>query len=207
LSGSLRGVLRVGLTGGIGSGKSEVAHVFAEAGALVIDADQLAREVVDVGSDGLAEVVKAFGSGIVRPDGSLDRAALGEIVFADSEARRRLEAVVHPRVRARAADIEAAAAARTVVVHVIPLLVETGQADRFDVLVVVDLPEDVQIERLGRTRGMTAEEARARIAAQAARDERLAAADIVIDNSGDLDDLRLKAAGVWTELEKRAASR
>ncbi|MEQ7123172.1 dephospho-CoA kinase [Actinopolymorpha sp. B11F2] len=206
MSGSLRGVLRVGLTGGIGSGKSEVARVWAGRGALVVDADRLAREVVEVGTDGLASVVQEFGGRVVRPDGSLDRAALGEIVFADAEARRRLEAIVHPRVRARAADIEAAADRGTVVVHVIPLLVETGQADRFDVVVVVDVPEDVQVERLRRTRGMTAGDARSRIAAQAGRDERLAAADIVIDNAGDLDDLRTKADSVWAELEKRAAS-
>jgi dephospho-CoA kinase len=204
MSGSLRGVLRVGLTGGIGSGKSEVARAWAERGALVIDADQLAREVVDVGTDGLAEVVEQFGTGVLRPDGSLDRPALGELVFGDEDARRRLEAIVHPRVRGRASDIEAGAAPGTVVVHVIPLLVETGQADRFDVVVVVDVPEHIQIERLRQTRGMTTEDARSRIAAQASRDERLAAADIVIDNSGDLDDLRKAAASVWTELEDRA---
>jgi dephospho-CoA kinase len=196
-------VLRAGLTGGIGSGKSEVARVLGTCGALVIDADLLAREVVEVGSDGLAEVVKKFGTGVLRPDGSLDRKALGEMVFADDDKRRLLEAIVHPRVRARAADIEAVASQDTVVVHVIPLLVETGQADRFDLVVVVDVPEDVQIERLRRTRSMTEQEARMRIAAQASRDERLAAADLVIDNSGSIEDLRGQVLRLWPLIATR----
>jgi dephospho-CoA kinase len=191
------------LTGGIGSGKSEVARVLGTCGALVIDADLLAREVVEVGSDGLAEVVKKFGTGVLRPDGSLDRKALGEMVFADDDKRRLLEAIVHPRVRARAADIEAVASQDTVVVHVIPLLVETGQADRFDLVVVVDVPEDVQIERLRRTRSMTEQEARMRIAAQASRDERLAAADLVIDNSGSIEDLRGQVLRLWPLIATR----
>ncbi len=202
-------MLRVGLTGGIGSGKSEVAKVLSTCGALVIDADLLAREVVEVGTEGLAEVVAAFGPEVLLPDGSLDRARLGKLVFADTadaSARRRLEEIVHPRVRARAAEIEGLGDARTVVVHVIPLLVETGQADSFDVLVVVDAPEDVQVERLARTRGMSAEEARARIAAQVNREERRAAADVVIDNAGDLDALRAQTYGLWRDLEARAAA-
>lgn len=194
----------MGLTGGIGSGKSEVARLWGGCGALVVDADLLAREVVEVGSDGLAEVVREFGRGVLRADGSLDRAGLGSIVFADDDKRRRLEAIVHPRVRRRAAEIEAAAGLETVVVHVIPLLVETGQADRFDLVVVVDVPEDVQIQRLRDSRGMTAEEAHTRIAAQASRDERLAAADLVIDNSGSLADLRRQAFELWPELADRA---
>jgi dephospho-CoA kinase len=196
-------VLRVGLTGGIGSGKSEVARMLS-GDALVIDADLLAREVVEVGTDGLAEIAAEFGKGVLRPDGSLDRPALGTIVFADEGARKRLEAIVHPRVRERAADIESGAGADTVVVHVIPLLVETGQADRFDVVVVVDVPEDIQLERLRRTRHMTEEDARARVAAQAPRAERLAAADIVIDNSGSLDDLPAKVFDLSRELAGRA---
>ncbi|MGH3488290.1 MAG: dephospho-CoA kinase [Actinopolymorphaceae bacterium] len=196
-------MLRAGLTGGIGSGKSEVARVLGTCGALVIDADLLAREVVEVGSDGLAEVVKKFGTGVLRPDGSLDRKALGEMVFADDDKRRLLEAIVHPRVRARAADIEAVASQDTVVVHVIPLLVETGQADRFDLVVVVDVPEDVQIERLRRTRSMSEQEARMRIAAQASRDERLAAADLVIDNSGSIEELRGQVLRLWPLIATR----
>ena len=194
----------MGLTGGIGSGKTAAARVLADLGALVIDADLLAREVVDVGTSGLAEIVAAFGDRVLRPDGSLDRAALGQIVFADDAARKRLEAIVHPRVRERAAEIEAAAGKDRIVVHVIPLLVETGQADRFDVVVVVDVPEEVQVERLARTRGMPAEEARARMEAQASRDERLAAADIVIDNSGSVEDLRGRLFEAWRVLQARA---
>jgi dephospho-CoA kinase len=200
-------VLRVGLTGGIGSGKSEVAKRLAAHGAVVIDADALAREVVAPGTEGLAEVVKEFGEDVLTNDGALDRAALARIVFADPAARRRLEAIVHPRVRARAAALEAKAVAAdptAVVVHEIPLLVETGQADDFDVVIVVDVPEETQVERLVR-RGMTRDEALSRIAAQASRQERLAHATIVIDNSGDLDDLDEKVRQVWEELRRRAA--
>jgi len=212
VSDSVRGMLRVGLTGGIGSGKSEVARRLAALGAVVIDADQLAREVVQVGSDGLAEVVAEFGTDVLQADGSLDRAALGRIVFSDEDARRRLEKIIHPRVRTRAAEIESAVAqqaAKTgdhpVVVHVIPLLVETGQAGRFDVVIVVDTPEDVQIERLRRTRGMSEEEARARIDAQASREERLRAADIVLDNSGELPALDTQVEQAWQRLTTLAA--
>jgi dephospho-CoA kinase len=200
-------VLRVGLTGGIGSGKSEVARRLAAHGAVVIDADLLAREVVAPGTEGLAEVVKEFGEDVLTSDGALDRAALARIVFADPDSRRRLEAIVHPRVRARAAALEAAAVAAdssAVVVHDIPLLVETGQAERFDVVIVVDVPEEIQVDRLVRMRGMTRDEARSRIAAQASRQERLRAATIVIDNSGDLADLDGKVHRVWEELRRRA---
>jgi dephospho-CoA kinase len=197
-------VLRVALTGGIGSGKTEVARILAGF-FLVIDADLLAREVVEIGTDGLAEIVAAFGDGVLQPDGSLDRPALGKIVFADEAARKRLEAIVHPRVRARAAEIESAAR-DIAVVHVIPLLVETGQADRFDVVLVVDIPEDVQVERLVQTRGLSPEDARARIAAQATREERLRAADIVIDNSGSLGDLRRQVFEVRDVLQARAGA-
>ncbi|REF34720.1 dephospho-CoA kinase [Thermasporomyces composti] len=200
-------MLRVGLTGGIGSGKSEVARRLAAHGAVVIDADLLAREVVAPGTEGLAEVVKEFGEDVLTSDGALDRAALARIVFADPDSRRRLEAIVHPRVRARAAALEAAAVAAdssAVVVHDIPLLVETGQAERFDVVIVVDVPEEIQVDRLVRMRGMTRDEARSRIAAQASRQERLRAATIVIDNSGDLADLDGKVHRVWEELRRRA---
>jgi dephospho-CoA kinase len=195
------------LTGGIGSGKSEVARRLAAHGAVVIDADLLAREVVAPGTEGLAEVVKEFGEDVLTSDGALDRAALARIVFADPDSRRRLEAIVHPRVRARAAALEAAAVAAdssAVVVHDIPLLVETGQAERFDVVIVVDVPEEIQVDRLVRMRGMTRDEARSRIAAQASRQERLRAATIVIDNSGDLADLDGKVHRVWEELRRRA---
>jgi dephospho-CoA kinase len=195
--------LRVGLTGGIGSGKSEVARLLAARGAVVIDSDVLAREVVARGTEGLAEVVSAFGPGVLTPTGDLDRPALGRLVFADQAARVHLEAIVHPRVRRRAAEIEAAAAPDAVVVHDVPLLVETGQADRFDEVVVVDVPEEVQVERLVRLRGMAVADARARIAAQASRTERIAAATVVVDNAGSLDELRTRVDEVWDGLVTR----
>jgi dephospho-CoA kinase len=196
-------VLRVGLTGGIGSGKSSVSGRLGERGAVVIDSDVLAREVVARGTDGLAEVVEAFGDGVLTADGELDRPAVGKLVFGDETARRKLEAVIHPRVRARAAEIERAAPADAVVVHDIPLLVETGQADKFDLVLVVDVPVEVQVERLTGPRGMAEDEARRRIASQATREQRLAAADVVIDNAGSLDELDHRVDAVWAELTKR----
>ena len=198
-------MLRVGLTGGIGSGKSAVSSRLGERGAVVIDSDVLAREVVARGTDGLAEVVEVFGD-VLTPEGDLDRPAVGRIVFGDEQARRKLEAIIHPRVRARAAEIEAAAPDDAVVVHDIPLLVETGQADKFDLVLVVDVPREVQVERLTGARGMAAEEAEARIASQAAREDRLAVADIVVDNSGTLEDLDKRVEEVWAELSRRAGS-
>ncbi|MFG1623430.1 dephospho-CoA kinase [Kribbella sp. NPDC049227] len=197
-------MLRVGLTGGIGAGKSSVSARLAERGAVVIDSDVLAREVVAKGTEGLAEVVTEFGAGVLTAEEELDRPALGQIVFGDAAARRRLEAIVHPRVRARAAEIEAAAPAGAIVVHDIPLLVETGQADRFDVVVIVDVPVDVQLERLTAQRGMPDTEAKQRIASQASREDRLAVAGLVVDNSGSLADLDRRVDEVWAELERRA---
>ncbi len=194
---------RVGLTGGIGSGKSEVSRLLRRLGALVIDADLLAREVVAPGSEGLAAVADAFGSDVLADDGSLDRAAVAAVVFGDPEARSRLEAIIHPRVRARAAQLEAEAWASNsdaVVVHDVPLLVEAGQADRYDTVVVVDVPIETQVARLVSQRGMTQEEARARIDAQADRNARLAAADVVIDNSGTLDDLARRVEQAWHDV-------
>ena len=193
-------MLRVGLTGGIGSGKSAVSSRLAARGAVVIDSDVLAREVVARGTDGLAEVVAAFGPGVLTADGELDRPALGKIVFGDETARRKLEAIIHPRVRARAAEIEAGAAADAIVVHDIPLLVETGQADGFDLVLVVDVPVEVQVQRLTAQRGMPDEEAKRRIASQASRDDRLAVATVVVDNSGSLDDLDRRLDQVWEQL-------
>jgi dephospho-CoA kinase len=197
-------VLRVGLTGGIGSGKSAVSSRLAARGAVVIDSDVLAREVVTKGTDGLAEVVDTFGNDVLTAEGELNRPALGRIVFSDAAARRRLEAITHPRVRARAAEIEAQAPADAIVVHDIPLLVETGQADKFDVVLVVDVEQELQVERLTSARGMTDEEAKARIASQATREDRLAAADIVVDNSGSLEELDRRVDEVWEELSQRA---
>jgi dephospho-CoA kinase len=200
-------VLRVGLTGGIGSGKSEVARRLASYGAMIIDADRLAREVVEPGTDGLAAVVDVFGDEVLAADGSLDRPALGRIVFGDEAARRRLEAIIHPRVRARAGELEKAAVAAdpdVVVVHDIPLLVETGQAAGFDAVVVVDAPEEVQIDRLTRVRGISPEDARVRVAAQASRAERRSAATVVLDNSGALTALDAQVKRLWEWLRADA---
>jgi len=197
------GVLRVGLTGGVGSGKSEVSRRLRQRGAVVIDADALAREVVAPGTDGLAEVVGAFGRRVLGPEGRLDRAAVAKWVFGDPAARRRLEAIIHPRVRARAAQIESATDADAMVVHDIPLLVETGQVGDFDVVVVVDTPEEVQVARLVESGRMTSQEARARIAAQSSREHRLAAAGLVIDNSGSLAELDVRVDVLWQALATR----
>jgi len=195
--------MRVGLTGGVAAGKSTVSAMLADLGAVVIDADLLAREVVAPGTDGLAEVVAAFGPEVLTPDGALDRPALGAIVFADPQKRRTLEAIIHPRVRARAAALEAAAPPGTVVVHDIPLLAETGQAASFDAVIVVDVPEEVQVERMTAQRGLTVEEAESRIAAQATRPDRLAVATYVVDNTGSLEDLRSRVSEVFADLTAR----
>ncbi len=192
--------MRVGLTGGVAAGKSTVSALLAELGAVVVDADLLAREVVAPGTEGLAEVVAAFGPDVLTDDGALDRAALGAVVFADPARRRTLEAIIHPRVRARAAALEAQAPDGAIVVHDIPLLAETGQAASFDAVIVVDVPEETQVERMTKERGLSAEEARSRIAAQATREERLAVATYVVDNTGTLDDLRTRVAEVYEAL-------
>ncbi len=196
--------MHVGLTGGVASGKSTVSAILVELGALVVDADALAREVVAPGTPGLEAVVAAFGPEVVAADGALDRARLGAIVFADPSARAALEAIIHPLVRARAHAIEEAAPADVLVVQDIPLLVETGQADRFDAVLVVDVPEELQVERAVRDRGWTTEEARSRVAAQASRSERLAAATHVIDNAGTIEDLRQRVTEVFEELSEEA---
>ena len=192
--------MRVGLTGGVASGKSTVSAMLAELGAVVVDADVLAREVVAPGTDGLAEVVAEFGPGVLTSDGALDRPAVGAIVFADEAKRRVLEGIIHPRVRARAAEIEAAAPEGAVVVHDIPLLTETGQAGSFDAVVVVDVPVETQVERMVTLRGMSPEDARARVDAQASREERLAVATYVVDNTGTLEELRARVHSVYAEL-------
>jgi len=192
--------MRVGLTGGAASGKSTVSAILEDLGAVVVDADVLAREVVARGTDGLAEVVEAFGPGVLTTEGQLDRPAMGAIVFRDVERRRVLEAIVHPRVRSRAAEIEASAPEGAVVVHDIPLLTETGQGDAFDAVVVVDVPVETQVERMTSLRGLTVADARARVAAQASREERLAVATHVVDNTGTLDELRARVAEVYADL-------
>jgi dephospho-CoA kinase len=204
-------VLRVGLTGGIGSGKSEVARRLAKHGAVLIDADVAARQVVVPGSPGLARIAGAFGQEVLRPDGSLDRERLGQIVFGDPVLRAQLNEIVHPLVRewmqaAEQAAVQAAEPPGPVVVHDVPLLAESRGRAGFDVVIVVDVPPELQLERLVSLRGMPPDQVRARMAAQARREQRLAVADIVIDNSGSLDDLDRRVAEVWADLERRAAA-
>lgn len=199
------GQLRVGLTGGIGSGKSSVAEVFAGQGAVVIDADQLARDVLAPGSDGLHAVVDRFGAGVVAPDGALDRGALAAVVFADEAARDDLNAIVHPRVSALSAERMAAAGPETIVVYDVPLLVETGRQGEFDAVVVVTAPLAARIARLA-DRGVAEADARARIAAQASDDQRREIAWAVIDNAGSRDQLADAARRVWQRLLDLQAS-
>jgi len=197
-------MVRVGLTGGIASGKSLVAAELAARGAIVIDADVLARQVVEPGTPALAAIVERFGRQVLT-DGQLDRSRLGEIVFADPLARRDLERIVHPAVRARAAELERAAEGAAVVVHVIPLLVETGQQQNFDFVVTVDVDQEAQIQRLRARNGFSRAEAEARIRAQATREDRRAAADVVLDNTGTLARLRDQIAALWAVLTSAAA--
>lgn len=200
-------IYSVGLTGGIASGKSAVAARLAEHGALIIDADLLAREALEPGSPGLDEVISTFGRELVTEAGELDRAALGRVVFNDEEARARLNAIVHPRVRAEAARLREGASAGTVVVEDIPLLVETGQQDRFDLVLVVQAPESQRISRMLENRGSTEEDARARISAQATDAERAAAADVVLDNSGTVEELRRQVDELYVKLQGRVRAR
>jgi dephospho-CoA kinase len=199
-------VIAVGLTGGIGSGKSEVSRRLAARGAVVVDADLIAREVVEPGTPGLAALVAEFGPGVLRPDGALDRERLAPLVFADERVLKRLNAIVHPLVRERSAQIVAGLPADAVVVHDIPLLVENGLAAGFDLVVVVDAPADAQVDRLRRRRGMSEADARARIAAQATREQRRAVADVVIDNAGDLEELDRRVAALWDRIVELRSS-
>jgi len=197
-------MVRVGLTGGIASGKSMVADELAARGAIIIDADVLAREVVEPGTPALAAIIDRFGAQVLR-DGQIDRAQLAQIVFADPHARRDLERIVHPAVRARAAELERAAGDAAVVVHVIPLLVETGQHEDFDVVVTVDADHETQIQRLMVRNGFTRADAESRIAAQASREDRRRAADVVVDNTGSLPQLREQIDALWAELSSAVA--
>jgi dephospho-CoA kinase len=196
--------LRVGLTGGIGTGKSEVSRRLVSYGAVVIDADAVAREVVAPGTPGLAEVASEFGPDVLRSDGSLNRERLGELVFGDESLRRKLNAIVHPRVRERMAELERQAGDAPVIVHDVPLLAENHLAGSFDLVVVVDVPARIQLDRLARERGMSREQVEARMNAQATREDRLAVADIVVDNSGSLAELDREVGDLWAELRKRA---
>ncbi|MGH3328303.1 MAG: dephospho-CoA kinase [Streptomycetales bacterium] len=197
-------MLKVGLTGGIGSGKSEVSRLLASYGAVVIDADLIAREAVEPGTPGLAAVVEEFGAGVLRADGSLDREKLGAVVFSDAERRAALNAIVHPRVAERTAELVEAAPDDAVVVHDVALLVENGLAPAYDVVVVVDAAEETQIDRLVRLRGMSLQDARARVAAQAARQDRLDVADVVIENDGALEEVEAQVVELWEELSQAA---
>ncbi|MER8069564.1 dephospho-CoA kinase [Streptomyces sp. NPDC094034] len=199
-------MLRLGLTGGIGAGKSEVSRLLTSYGAVLIDSDRIAREVVEPGTPGLAAVVAEFGPGVLTPDGALDRPKLGGIVFGDPDRLRALNAIVHPLVRARSAELEKAAGPDSIVVHDVPLLVENGMAALYDVVVVVDASPETQLDRLVRLRGMAETEARKRMAAQATREERRAAADVVIDNDGPLERLEPQVRRVWQMLRDRAAT-
>lgn len=192
-------MLKIGLTGGIASGKSLVSARLRELGAVLIDADALAREVVEPGTPGLADVVAEFGKDIVDAEGRLDRARLGAIVFAESDRREALNAIIHPRVREKAAAMLATAKPGDIVVQDIPLLVETGQGSSFHLVLVVDAPDEERIRRMTEIRGMTAEDAVSRMAAQASRDERLAAADIVLDNSGTVAEVTELVETLWEE--------
>lgn len=195
--------LSIALTGGIASGKSTAARLLGEFGATIIDSDLLAREVVAPGTAGLDAIVARFGRAVLASDGSLDRQALGEIVFADDQARSELNAITHPAVRARRSELMAAAAPDAIVISVIPLLAETGMADEFDAVIVVDVPVEQQIARLRARNGFTADEALARIAAQADRAERLAVATWVVDNSGTREQLATQLSAVWDAIEAR----
>lgn len=193
--------MRIALTGGIGSGKSTVSRLLADKGAVVVDADAIAREIVEPGEPALEEIRLAFGSEVIDAEGRLRRSRLAEIVFEDPEALARLNAITHPRIAARSAELLGAAPVNAVVVYDMPLLVEQGPQALagWDAIVVVDAPDEVRFERLV-ARGVERDDARRRMAAQAPRDVRLAAADHVIDNSSDLSSLERSVDALWTSL-------
>ena len=197
-------MIKVGLTGGVGSGKSQAAQLLADRGAVVVDADRLAREVVAPGTPGLRRVIEVFGDDVLDTDGALDRPAMAALVFGDAQARARLEAIVHPLVGARAAELMAAADDDAVVVYDVPLLVERANAAGYDLVVVVDASDDVRIDRLVRLRGWTEADARARMSAQAGREDRLAVADVVLANDGTLEELTEQVDALWQSLNPPA---
>lgn len=204
-------MLRVGLTGGIGSGKSEVSRRLAALGAVIIDADVAARRVVDPGTPGLAQITETFGPGVLRPGGTLDRERLGAIVFSDPAQLAKLNAITHPLIgqwmqAAERAAVEAAEG-DLIVVYDVALIAESGRWADYDLIIVVDVPPEVQVDRLVSQRGMSPDQAQARLAAQATREQRFAVADLVIDNSGSLEDLDRSIAEVWATLKRRASAR
>ncbi|MCM3660041.1 dephospho-CoA kinase [Georgenia satyanarayanai] len=192
-------MLRLGLTGGIGAGKSTVARELERLGAVVVDADAIAREVVAIGTPGLAAVVAEFGEEVLTAGGALDRAALGRMVFADPAARARLEEITHPLIAAETARRVMDLPRGAVVVHDVPLIVERGLADRYDLVAVVGADEEVRLERLVRDRAMSREDALARIRAQATDAERRAVADVWLDNSGSAEELLTQVRRLWEE--------
>jgi dephospho-CoA kinase len=190
-------MLRIGLTGGIGAGKSTVSATFSECGAIIVDGDVIAREVVEPGTEGLAQLVEAFGEGILQPGGALDRPALAAVAFSDDEKRLTLNGIVHPLVGHRRSELIAAAAEDAVIVEDIPLLVESQMAPMFPLVVVVHADEDLRVRRLIEYRGFSEADARARIAAQATVEQRRAVADVWLDNSGSAGQLVEQARGLW----------
>ncbi|MGA4542265.1 dephospho-CoA kinase [Uniformispora flossi] len=198
-------MVNVGLTGGIGSGKSEVSRRLAAYGAVVVDADKIAREVVEPGTPGLAAVVEEFGTEVLAADGTLDRPRLGTVVFGDKDKLARLNAILHPLIGARADALRAAAGPDAVLVNDVPLLAENRLEKAYDLVVVVDASPETQLDRLVRFRGMAEADARARMAAQATRADRLAIADVVVDNDGPIDDLAPQLEALWLRLTGKPA--
>lgn len=190
----------IGLTGGIGSGKSTIARRFADHGAHIVDADKIAREVVEPGKPALAEIIAHFGAGVINPDGTLNRSALGEIVFTDASERDILNSIVHPAVQRRTTELFAQAPPDSVVVYDVPLLVEANPAYSFDVIIVASAPEGVRVERLMENRGMLESEAISRIQSQAPEEERLKIAHHVIDTSGDINHTYAQVDALWNQL-------
>ncbi len=192
-------MMKIGLTGGIGSGKSTVAAMFAKLGAVVIDADAISRELVEPGQPALHELVDEFGEGIIAPDGSLRRSELARIAFQEPTATQRLNAIMHPLIRAETERRLAAAGDSDVVLYDMPLLFETGQEQLVDVVVVVDVPEELQVSRaVGR--GLDEEDVRRRMQVQVSRSMRVTEADFVIDNSGSRRDTERQVRGIWNQL-------
>src|SRR5918996_6254313 len=189
-------MLRIGLTGGIGAGKSTVSATFSECGGIIVDGDVIAREVVEPGTDGLKQLVEAFGEDILLPNGALNRPALAAKAFVDDEKRAKLNSIVHPLVGQRRMEVIESVPDDAVVVEDIPLLVETGMAPMFPLVVVVTAPVETRVERLIK-RGMDEADARTRIAAQAPEEQRRAIADVLLDNSGSQDELVEKVRDIW----------
>jgi len=198
-------MLMVGLTGGIGSGKSTVAGLLARRGAVVVDADAIAREVVEPGTPALAKLVEQFGPSILQADGSLDRPALAAVAFVDDEHRKQLEAITHPAIGEEFLRRVAAAPAEAVVIHDVPLLVESKRGFEYAAVIVVEAPLDTRLDRL-EARGVPRDDARRRIDLQATDEERRKVATWVVDNAGDLAGLEAKIIEIWTDLERRAVA-